>query len=87
MCVCAEEEGDENKMDISDQTGNKERSVRRQIYLTIMSSLDFEECAHKLLKTMGEGQEVGWTLQVCSPAIHHSLCLAEGDSPDVGGVL
>jgi pre-mRNA-splicing factor CWC22 len=50
--------GGENKMEISDQTGDKERSIRRQIYLTIMSSLDYEECAHKLLKTMGEGNEV-----------------------------
>lgn len=24
--------------------------LRRKIYLTIQSSLDFEECAHKLLK-------------------------------------
>jgi pre-mRNA-splicing factor CWC22 len=45
-------------MEISDQTGDKEKSMRRQIYLTIMSSLDYEECAHKLLKTMGEGNEV-----------------------------
>ena len=42
-------------MQISDQTGSKELSIRRQIYLTIMSSLDFEECAHKLMKSMGEG--------------------------------
>lgn len=55
---CADEEGDENKMEISDQTGSKERSLRRQIYLTIMSSLGVEECAHKLLKGMSEGQEV-----------------------------
>lgn len=48
----------EKKMVISDMTGDSERSVRRQIYLTIMSSLDFEECAHKLLKSMGEGHEV-----------------------------
>ncbi len=47
-----------NNMEISDQTGTSELVLRRQIYLTIMSSLDFEECAHKLLKTMKEGQEV-----------------------------
>lgn len=52
------EEEEENKMEISDQTGEQERSLRRQIYLTIQSSLDFEECTHKLLKTMGEGHEV-----------------------------
>lgn len=34
-------------------------ALRRTIYLTIQSSLDFEECAHKLLKTeMQDGQEV-----------------------------
>jgi len=53
-----EDEGDESKLDISDQTGTSELVLRRQIYLTIMSSLDFEECAHKLLKTMKEGHEV-----------------------------
>ncbi len=46
-------------MEISDQTGSSELTIRRQIYLTIMSSLDFEECAHKLMKTMGDkGHEV-----------------------------
>ena len=53
-----EDEEDESKLEISDQTGTSELVLRRQIYLTIMSSLDFEECAHKLLKTMKEGQEV-----------------------------
>ena len=48
----------DEKVEISDQTGDKERSIRRQIYLTIMSSLNHEECAHKLLKTMGKGNEV-----------------------------
>lgn len=52
-----------NKLEISDQTGTSELVLRRQIYLTIMSSLDFEECAHKLLKTMKEGQEVRKRLQ------------------------
>ena len=47
-----------DNVEISDQTGDKERSIRRQIYLTIMSSLNHEECAHKLLKTMGKGNEV-----------------------------
>ena len=51
----------DKKMAIEDMTGANEKSVRRQIYLTIMSSLDFEECAHKLLKTMGEGHEVRLT--------------------------
>lgn len=34
-------------------------AFRRTVYLTINSSLDFEECAHKLLKMqMKPGQEV-----------------------------
>lgn len=33
-------------------------NLRRSIYLTIMSSLDFEECAHKLLQLkIPEGKE------------------------------
>lgn len=58
MIVLGDTGDDANKMEISDQTGMSELVLRRQIYLTIMSSLDFEECAHKLLKTMKEGQEV-----------------------------
>ena len=52
------DEAGKEKMEISDQTGASELVLRRHIYLTIMSSLDFEECAHKILKTMKEGQEV-----------------------------
>jgi pre-mRNA-splicing factor CWC22 len=35
---------------IQDQTNTNLVNLRRAIYLTIMSSLNFEECAHKLLK-------------------------------------
>ena len=36
-------------------------ALRRVIYLTIQSSLDFEECAHKMLKiNLKPGQEVGY---------------------------
>ena len=60
VCVlCCKDEEDREKLEISDQTFTTELVLRRQIYLTIMSSLDFEECAHKLLKSMKEGQEVG----------------------------
>ena len=46
-------------MAIQDLTGTNLVSLRRTIYLTIMSSLDFEECAHKLLKmTLQPGMEV-----------------------------
>ncbi|XP_048390158.2 pre-mRNA-splicing factor CWC22 homolog [Stegostoma tigrinum] len=44
-----EEEG-EKKLTIHDKTEVNLVSFRRTIYLAIQSSLDFEECAHKLLK-------------------------------------
>ncbi|CAI8049036.1 Pre-mRNA-splicing factor CWC22 homolog [Geodia barretti] len=49
--------GAEGKIDIMDKTDSKALILRRTIYLTIMSSLDYEECAHKLLKTKEDGQE------------------------------
>lgn len=36
--------------DIADETGTDVVNLRRIIYLTIMSSLDFEEAGHKLMK-------------------------------------
>ncbi|XP_051022152.1 pre-mRNA-splicing factor CWC22 homolog [Acomys russatus] len=49
-----EEEGEEEeggqKITIHDKTEINLVSFRRTIYLAIQSSLDFEECAHKLLK-------------------------------------
>ena len=48
-----EEDSDEEKADnstIVDNTETTLRTLRRDIYLTIQASLDFEECAHKLLK-------------------------------------
>lgn len=58
-----EEEGDEGEEDEEDaEAAEKEKeqildktetnlvALRRTIYLTIQSSLDFEECAHKLLR-------------------------------------
>lgn len=35
---------------IVDKTGADIVSFKRQVFLTVMSSLDFEECVHKLLK-------------------------------------
>lgn len=51
------EEGKQNI--IIDNTETNLKALRRTIYLTIHSSLDFEECAHKLLKMeLKPGQEV-----------------------------
>ncbi|EPS28094.1 hypothetical protein PDE_03040 [Penicillium oxalicum 114-2] len=45
-----ESDAEEQKMDIKDQTNTDLVNLRRTIYLTIMSSIDFEECCHKLMK-------------------------------------
>ncbi|KAG8050999.1 hypothetical protein GUJ93_ZPchr0009g698 [Zizania palustris] len=52
-------EEDEEQMEIRDQTETNLINLRRTIYLTIMSSVDFEEAGHKLLKIKLEpGQEM-----------------------------
>ncbi|KAH0538672.1 pre-mRNA-splicing factor cwc22 [Glutinoglossum americanum] len=38
------------EMEIKDQSNTDLVNLRRTIYLTIMSSIDFEECCHKLMK-------------------------------------
>lgn len=44
---------------IIDNTETNLVALRRTIYLTIHSSLDFEECAHKLMKMqLKPGQEI-----------------------------
>ncbi|KAJ3087647.1 pre-mRNA-splicing factor cwc22, partial [Phlyctochytrium bullatum] len=49
----------EQQMKIIDATNTNLINLRRAIYLTIMSSLNFEECAHKLMKLgVNEGQEI-----------------------------
>jgi pre-mRNA-splicing factor CWC22 len=46
-------------LDIKDRTGTNLVNLRKTIYLTIMSSVDFEECGHKLLKlSIPEGLEI-----------------------------
>ena len=52
-------------MEIVDLTEEGLRILRRTIYLTIMSSASFEECAHKLLKVGVNGMFVYcWPLSV-----------------------
>lgn len=55
-----ESEADENKeVAIIDNTETNLVALRRTIYLTIQSSLDFEECAHKLMRMeLKPGQEI-----------------------------
>lgn len=42
--------GPSTTQEIADMTGTNLINLRKTIYLTIMSSVDFEECGHKLLK-------------------------------------
>ncbi|KAJ4776418.1 Pre-mRNA-splicing factor CWC22-like protein [Rhynchospora pubera] len=54
-----DEEEEEEMMKIKDETETNLVNLRRTIYLTIMSSVDFEEAGHKLLKIKLEpGQEM-----------------------------
>ncbi|XP_077253262.1 MIF4G domain-containing protein / MA3 domain-containing protein [Tasmannia lanceolata] len=54
-----EEDEEEESMQIKDETETNLVNLRRTIYLTIMSSVDFEEAGHKLLKIKLEpGQEM-----------------------------
>lgn len=53
------------KQDIQDRTQTNLVNLRRTIYLTIMSALDFEEAGHKLLKMVGG---------CCRPALPPSPC-------------
>ncbi|GFN87820.1 pre-mRNA-splicing factor cwc22-like protein [Plakobranchus ocellatus] len=55
----AEERENAEKQKILDQTETNLVALRRTIYLTIQSSLDHNECAHKMLKMeLKPGQEV-----------------------------
>ncbi|CAH1985283.1 unnamed protein product [Acanthoscelides obtectus] len=54
-----DDEGPKEASKIIDSTETNLITLRRTIYLTIQSSLDFEECAHKLLKMeLKPGQEI-----------------------------
>lgn len=56
-----DDEDDPEQMEIKDETETNLINLRRTIYLTIMSSVDFEEAGHKLLKIKLEpGQEVNF---------------------------
>jgi pre-mRNA-splicing factor CWC22 len=68
-----DEEEREARMIIQDETETNLVNLRRTIYLTIMSSVDFEEAGHKLLKIKLEpGQEV------CHAFVNLSLVLNFG---------
>jgi pre-mRNA-splicing factor CWC22 len=61
----SDDEDNEEQMEIRDKTETNLINLRRTIYLTIMSSVDFEEAGHKLLKIKLEpGQEVSTVLHL-----------------------
>ncbi|CAD2114206.1 pre-mRNA-splicing factor CWC22, putative [Plasmodium vinckei] len=60
------DEEDDNKEEIHDMTEQYLINLRKNIYLSIMSSLSFEECVHKLLKlTIKSGYEI----EICNMLI------------------
>ena len=65
-------------MTIQDQTETNLVNLRRTIYLTIMSSMDFEEAGHKLMKIeLGPGQEmeiVTMLIECCSQEKTYLRC-------------
>ncbi|KAF3937244.1 hypothetical protein ABW19_dt0209998 [Dactylella cylindrospora] len=65
-----EEDEKEKQLLIQDQSNTNLVNLRRTIYLTIMSSIDFEECCHKLMKiSLPAGQEpelVSMIIECCS---------------------
>lgn len=65
-----EERQEEKKMEIKDQSNADLVNLRRTIYLTIMSSIDPEECCHKLMKvSLPPGQEAelpSMVIECCS---------------------
>ena len=65
-----EEAKEEREIEIKDQSNTDLVNLRRTIYLTIMSSIDFEECCHKLMKvTLPPGQETelpSMVIECCS---------------------
>ncbi|KAI8378278.1 MIF4G-domain-containing protein [Choanephora cucurbitarum] len=54
-----EEDEEESKFEMLDKTNADVIEVRRKIYLTVMSSVNFEEACHKLMKiNIPEGYEI-----------------------------
>jgi pre-mRNA-splicing factor CWC22 len=65
----------QKKMEIQDRTNTNLVNLRKTIYLTIKSSLNFEECCHKLLLIqLEEGQQVTTTFFI----VFGKCCLKTG---------
>ena len=59
-------QGEGEKMDIVDQTETNLVALRRSVYLTIQSSLNFQECARKMMKMQIQPSQMG---EVCNMVI------------------
>ena len=77
-----EEEDIDNNNKIIDLNENDLIKLRKVIYLTIISSVDFQECCHKLLKlNMKEGQEMELVNMIIE------CCIQERSYPRFFGLL
>ncbi|ANQ11108.1 Uncharacterized protein PCOAH_00052850 [Plasmodium coatneyi] len=61
-----EEDDDQAKEEITDMTEQYLINLRKNVYLSIMSSLSFEECVHKLLKL---NIKKGYEIEICNMLI------------------
>lgn len=76
----------EPAMQIEDKTEMDVVNLRRTIYLTIMSNIDFEECAHKIMKLqIPKGSEVHDLAVLCK--LRDSQHLSERIVHNVNRVL
>ncbi|KJP88686.1 hypothetical protein AK88_01567 [Plasmodium fragile] len=62
----ADDGEDEDKEEITDMTEQYLINLRKNVYLSIMSSLSFEECVHKLLKL---NIKKGYEIEICNMLI------------------
>ena len=64
----------QKRMEIEDMTNQDRANLRRQIYLTIQSSLSAEECVHKLIRMyLRDGQELELTRMVIECSAQEKL--------------
>jgi hypothetical protein len=70
--------------DIADETGTDVVNLRRTIYLTIMSSLDFEEAGHKLMKITLRPGQVGLCVCVAWVEVEQGVRMGRGEGGRAG---
>ena len=81
-----EEAEEERQIEIKDQSNTDLVNLRRTIYLTIMSSIDFEECCHKMMKVRASPRHdsLSLSLSVSSPLTRNpQISLPAGQEPEL----